>query len=207
MAQLSDYLALVPSQHADDPDFIKFIPIFLQGQVDNQNVLASLPGKFDVDVAVGQQLDFIGVRVGQSRQIPIAITGVYFSWGVAGPGWGQGTWFATGDATSGLSILPDDSYRLLLKAVIAANQWDGSVPGAYAVWEIAFGPNQIALRDNQDMTITVIWIGQPPNAVTLALLTSGHLNLKPAGVAITGYYLASVVGDPNSPLTLLGPGS
>jgi hypothetical protein len=207
MATLQQYLSLISSEHQNSPNYLKFISIFLQGQVDNQNVNAALPGLFDVDVAVGQQLDFIGVRVGQSRQIAVELTGVYFTWGETGPGWGQGTWYKTGDSLTSLSILPDDSYRVLLKAVIAANQWDGSVPGAYAVWAIAFGPNQIALRDNQNMTMDVIWIGPAPNAVTLALLTSGHLNLKPAGVRITGYYLASVVGDPNSAVTLMGPGS
>lgn len=206
---LADYLALIPAEHQNQPIFQTFITPFLQGQIDNQNILRSLQSRFDLDDTincVGFWLDQVGARVGQSRQINVALTNVYFSWGIAGLGWGEGTWFATGDATSGLVVLPDDSYRQLIKAVIAANQWDGTVPGAYAVWAIAFGPNQIALKDNQDRSMTIIWIGPPPNAVTLALIATGHLALKPAGVRITGYFLSTVQGNPNAPLTQIGDG-
>lgn len=200
MATLQDYLDLVISEHADKPDYIAFISIFLQGQVDNQNVLAQLPARLNLDDevnCVGFWLDLIGSRVGQSRQVDVPLVGVYFAWATAGVGWGQGTWFGPGEPLDGLVILPDDSYRILLKAVIAANQWDGTVPGAYAVWNIAFGPNQIILQDNQDMTITIFWVGANPSAVTLALLTTGQLALKPAGVRITGYFTPSV---PNAPV-------
>lgn len=189
MAALSDYLSLITDEHQGKPDLAAFLSFLLQGQVDNQNILQTLQTLFNVNTAIGQALDWVGVRVGQSRALPKPIPGVFFSWGVEGVGWGQGTWLSPGDdAETGLTSLPDDSYRILLKGVIAANQWDGTVPGAYAVWTIAFGAGQIVMQDNQDMTMFVVWIGPNPSAITLALFGLGALALKPAAVGNLGYY-------------------
>jgi hypothetical protein len=46
------------------------------------------------------------------------------------------------------------------------------------------------------MTMNVVLVGPTPDAVTLALFTGGYLNLRPAGVGITNYYLPSVPGSP-----------
>lgn len=191
MSLITDYINLVTSQHADKPKFIAMLELLLAPFVATQNLENNYPTLYDVDVAIGNQLDVVGIWVGRSRYVAIPLVGVYFSWDTSGVGWGQGSWKGVFDPSSGLTRLPDGPYRTLLKAKIAANHWDGSIPNAYEVWETAFGnQSQIIIQDNQDMSFTVAIFGLPLDAVTLALLTEGYIPLKPEGVRITGYVTA-----------------
>jgi hypothetical protein len=192
---VDDYLEMLSSQHWDQPLYAAFLTIFLQGQVDLINLLSIMPGLFDVDLAVGVQLDAVGVRVGQSRNIPVPLTGVYFSWDTNFVGWDQGSWQGPWDPDFGMTQLSDEAFRSVIRAVIASNQWDGTAPGAYEVWSIAFGDGQIQMRDNQDMSIDVEWVGREPDAVSKELITSGRLLLQPAGVAINNVFLTLSTGE------------
>jgi hypothetical protein len=198
IAQLTDYTSLITSEHADKPKFMAMVSLLAQWAVDRRNLLASIPALYDIDTAVGQQLDRIGEWVGVSRNLSIPLTGVYFSFDTTGLGFDQGTWLGPFDPTTGLVSLPDAQYRILLYATIAANNWDGTVPSAYTAWNTIFAPlgYSILIADNQDMTMNVVLVGPTPDAVTLALFTGGYLNLRPAGVGITNYYLPSVPGAP-----------
>lgn len=157
-----------------------------------------IPGLYDIDIAVGQQLDRIGEWVGISRQLAIPLTNVYFSFDETGLGFDQGTWLGPFDPTTGLVSLPDDVYRILLYAKIAANTWDGTIPTAYTAWNTIFEPlgYQILIQNNQDMTMDIALIGPAPDAVTLALFSGGYLSLIPAGVGVNNYYLQSVQNAP-----------
>jgi hypothetical protein len=182
-----EYTGLVTSEHNQRPNFMAMIAVQVQAYVDNINLLRNFQALFDIDLAAGQQLDMIGVWVGASRNISIPLTGVYFSFNTVGLGFNQGTWLGIGDSTSGLTTLSDDQYRLLLKAKIASNHWDGTVPGAYAIWAIVFQfePFTILIQDNQDMTMQFTLVGTNIPAVTKALLTNGLIALIPAGVSAT----------------------
>ena len=57
--------------------------------VDEQSVLNSLPGKYDLDSAVGVQLDAVGEWVGISRELAVPLSNVYFSLDIAGLGLDQ----------------------------------------------------------------------------------------------------------------------
>jgi hypothetical protein len=197
-ADVSNYLGLVTSKHSDKPNFLATVAISVQGYADTQAVLNSLPAAYDVDEAVGAQLDAVGLRVGASRELQVPLEGVYFSFGIAGLGWGQGAWKGPFDPSTGLVSLDDATFRILIKAVIAANQWDGTIPGAYMVYADLFTAlgAQILIFDHQDMTMTIGYVGPAPNAVVKALLVGGYLSLKPATVGITGYVTPSVPGAP-----------
>jgi Protein of unknown function (DUF2612) len=168
----STYQALVTSEHNLRPNFMAWIAALVQPFVDEQNVLTSFPIIFDIDVAVGDQLDKIGQWVGVSRNLPIEIMGI--------------------------STLPDASYRILLKLFIAMNQWDGTVPGIYTVWNTVFAAEgyQILVDDGQDMTMFVVFLNPPTDVVILAILTEGYFLLRPAGVRISGYFEPSVPSIP-----------
>jgi hypothetical protein len=196
--QISQYTSLITSEHQSAPNFMAMVSLLAQWAADRQNMLASIPGLYDIDDAVGSQLDAVGLWVGASRDLSIPLTDVYFSFDEAGLGFDQGTWLGPFDPTSGLVALPDAQYRILLYATIAANNWDGTIPGAYNAWNTIFEPlgYSILIQDNQDMTMDIALIGPAPDAVTLALFTGGYLSLVPAGVGITNYYLPSIPGDP-----------
>jgi hypothetical protein len=192
MADISDYTNRITSQHRSRPKFIAKITALNQGLVDTQNIADQIPSMFDVETAVGDQLDKLGEWIGSSRNLTVPLTNVFFSWGIEGLGWGQGTWFSSIDTESGLVVLPDDSYRVLLLSLIAINHWDGTIPGAYSILSLlqSLTDTQILIKDNQDMTISVIVLSNNLSAVFLALLHSGNLIMKPAGVGIANYFSA-----------------
>ncbi len=69
---------------------------------------------FDLDTATGNQLDIIGIILGRSRQL----------------------YFQPPDNFS--AILDDNAYRTLLRAKIVWNQWKGSIPELYTLWDIVY---------------------------------------------------------------------
>ncbi len=189
MPTTDDYKLLVTSEHRDKPLFMAMIAAFTAGFVDSATALQTLIDKFNLDAAAGEQLDKIGEWVGITRRLRTPITGVYFSWD-ADPtiGWDAGSWQGPYDPDTGIVLLPDEDYRTLLRAKIAANFWDGTLLGAEIIWGIVFqGAQTIILQDNQDMSMTVGFYGAPLSAVQQALLVGGYFPLKPAGVRIKFY--------------------
>lgn len=189
------YLNLVTSEHNQKPNYMTMLATFIQPMATIEATLNNLYDLFDIDNAVASQLDIIGIWVGQSRNLRIPITGVYFTYNT-GPGYQSGIYKGPFDPVSGLIQLPDPQYRIFLKAVIASNHWNGSIPGAYAAYAIALAgtPFNVFIYDNQDMTMSYALVGGLPDALTLALFTQGYLSLKPVGVHIRSYVIPVVAG-------------
>ena len=151
MPSLSDYLNLITSEYSDpvaQADYIATVSAVVQPYVDMQAQLATINGLFDLDVAVGQQLDTVGQWIGLTRFLSEPLD-IYFSWGVNGLGWGKGVWYVPYGPSSSIVQLDDTHYRILLKARVIANQWDGTIPGAYDAWDTLFAPEgyQILIQD------------------------------------------------------------
>lgn len=189
---ISIYLSLITSRHVNKPRFRALLSILVQHSVDCQNVLATFPSLFDVTKAIGDQQDILGKWVGVSRRLLVPLEGIFFSFGVAGLGWGQGILAGTVTDSGTLVSLPDEVYRNLLLAKIASNHWDGTIPGAYTVLSTLFATAgfEILIQDNQDMTISIIFLGPNLDAVSSQMLRNGLLALRPSGVDIKGYFKA-----------------
>jgi hypothetical protein len=188
MAQLSDYTALLTSEHADKPKYVALVSALVGCLVDAQNALIAMGQAFDLDAALGVQLDAVGLWVGVSRRVPTPITGVYFTWGADGLGWGQGKWKGPFDSDTGLVSLDDETYRLLLRAKIGANHWDGSLAGSKPIYDAIFtGSESVKVQDNNDMSIDVILAiqGTVPSKLLIAVFERGYVGLKPEGVHAT----------------------
>jgi len=157
---------------------------------DVEDLLHELRLAFDLDTAIGVQLDAVGVRVGRSRYVRMPIN-TYFSWNAEKLGWNEGYWKGLYDPESGMTSLPDDLYRQLLYGKVAANSWDGTIPGAYAVWEVAFAGRGgiLIIQDNQDMSMIVGIAGKVPDEGFIQLLLQGYIPLKPEGVRIAWFAL------------------
>lgn len=185
------YLAAITSQHRRRPKFAALVAAITAPLADLQETLEDLRQAFDLATAVGLQLDQVGQWVGLSRHLQLPLEGVYFAWDEDGVGWAEGVWRGPFDPDSGLIALPDDVYRQLLRARVAANAWDGTRDGAYAAWETAFADegSLIVLQDNQDMSIGIGIAGLAPSRVLERLLVGGALPLKPAGVRVAYYAL------------------
>lgn len=156
---ITPYLNLITSEHRNKPKYIAFVSSFLSKVDDGMTVSGDMSGNFDVDTAVGVQLDTIGAIVGANRDVGIQLS-------------------------SGTSILDDDHYRTLIKAKIAQNQWDGTIPSIYALWSTLFPGSILQIIDNQDMTMQAIVTGLS-DEVSLELITAGLIIPKPAGVTLT----------------------
>lgn len=195
---ITPYVSLITSEYNQQPDFVAMITAVLQPVADSMAVIVSLPAAFDVDDAVGDQLDVVGQWVGVSRNISVPLTGVYFSFDDATLGFDQGTWFSPFDPNTGLVVLPDENYRTLIRARIARNQWDGTIPGAYNVWNTAFAGTGIGIliQDLENMHMIQALTGPVPDAVTRALFQGGYLSLKPDGVHVDAYVTPTVPGAP-----------
>ncbi|WP_175878910.1 DUF2612 domain-containing protein [Burkholderia sp. BCC0097] len=197
MADLTEYTGLITSEHRDKPRFMATVSALVQPLVDQMNLIESMPGKFDLDVAVGDQLDTVGLWVGVSRKIRTPLTGVYFSFDIAGLGFDQGTWKGPFDPDTGLTVLDDDTYRLVIRAKIGANHWDGTLEQSAAILNSIFDADtHVFIEDHQDMSMTIGIAGTVPPATFLALLSGGYIPLKPEGVRVNYTIVTTVDGSP-----------
>lgn len=186
---LDDYLNLITSAWRQKPNFIATVTIDVSVQLRVQFLLNAMLALFDLDLATGEQLDVIGQWVGISRNVSIPITGVYFSWdGAYTVGWDYGVW-QPNLAPTNITVLPDDVYLTLIRAKIAANQWDGTTTGAYAIWDAVFPTITILIQDNQNMSYDLALVGGIVDSLTLALILGGYIPLKPEGVRVNEYFI------------------
>ena len=176
------YLTLI-TQEFQTPAMLAITDLYTRACWTLTLLCQQLPSLFDIDTAVGDQLDIIGEWIGFNRVISPGITNASFSWGVDGLGWGQAYWETYGSGGS-ITILPDPIYRQILYTKRILNSWDGSIPEIVNALQTAFKDNEIIVIDGQDMTMTIDIAGYV-NPLTVALIQGGYFNLKPAGVHIT----------------------
>ena len=207
-ADITPYLDLITSEHQPRPKFIASVTALLQPMADILQTLEGMNEAFDLDTAVGDQLDVCGEWIGAERCLLAPLPGVWFSWDTENLGWDQGHWLGAFDPVEGQRCLDDETYRNYLRATILANRWDGSIPQLYEILSMLLGgagsywlldddsiqmydlegvpigddaPVNFLIQDNGDMTFYLVITG-PVDAVSLALITGGYLKIKPAGV-------------------------
>jgi hypothetical protein len=182
------YLGLISSQYQNSPKFLAWLMANLQILIDIGSYGENMASVFDINaqtgggalllgpglgdlvdesggkiliglvyVCAGDQLDVIGSIVGQSRTV-----GFQPSKGVS-------------------PVLDDDTYRLLIKAKIAFNQWDGKIASLQTIWQSLFPTGKITVTDNQDMTMTVSVSGVT-NSIINDLVMNGYIVPRPEGV-------------------------
>lgn len=184
MSNLTDYTRLITPEHQGKPNFAAVLAATLQPLVDGQNQLASIPGKFDLDAAVGEQLDFVGQWVGIARTLRVPIPGVYFSFNIVNLGVNEGIWFNPDNPAEGVVTMDDGTYRLMIRSKIAANIWDGSMGHANAMLAVLFPGGAVELEDNFDMTYSINISGDAPSTLFRELVTQGYIPFSPAGVRL-----------------------
>lgn len=182
---IESYLSLLPSANDDKPDFLALLRAFLQPFVDEQGTLGGVVGKYDLDAAVGAQLDVVGQWVGLARRVESPIEGVYFSFDLPNIGFDQGLWWTPADPLTELITLDDTTYRLLLRAKIASNYWDGSLAQLALIFRQFFAVSEgtvVFVIDNFDMTMTIAIAGVIPGAIFQRLFLRTHVPFPPAAV-------------------------
>ncbi|WP_455853113.1 DUF2612 domain-containing protein [Pantoea endophytica] len=185
---MSKYTDLITNYHAGKPKFVAHVDLSTRPLTDASTALKGLITAFDIDEAIGVQLDVLGEWIGRTRIVSQPISGVYFSFDTDGLGWDQGVWQGPYDPDAGYTTLSDDTYRIVLKAKIAINNWNGQNDTLPPILETALEGSGLKMQivDNQDMTISV-WVFPEVDIslVSLELLAAirqGYLTVKAAGV-------------------------
>lgn len=123
----NEYTDLIAGYHVGKERYTAWVFTLTEPLRIARERLAAMREDFDVDTAIGAQLDAVGVRVGVSRNLPMALTDVYFALDdVDGIGLDLGVWKGVYDPVDGTTTLGDETYRAVIKAKIAQNHWDGT---------------------------------------------------------------------------------
>ncbi|WP_213993460.1 DUF2612 domain-containing protein [Sodalis sp. dw_96] len=185
---MSKYTDLITNYHRGKPNFVDHIDLSTRPLIDIDGAMTALINDFDIDTAAGNQLDILGEWIGRSRTVAQPISGVYFSWDTDGLGYEQGVWQGPYDPDAGFTNLSDDVYRVVLKAKIAINHWDGTNGSLPDILNTALAGSGLFMQivDNQDMTIS-LWVFAETSMdyvsrELLAAIRQGYLTVKAAGV-------------------------
>lgn len=207
----TDFTQVITSQHRDKPKFMAMCELLSTSLGQIVDATNKMVNDFDVDQAIGVQLDAIGKWVGISRNLLVPITDAWFTWNDSNLGWNRSNWKGPFESTQGITTLDDTTYRAVIKAKIGANYWDGSNEGLNIIGQEAL--TEINVRvfaiDNMDMSMTVYVLGTPTAAI-LELIRRGIIPPKPGGVRVAGYILGGAPGAPlfalDAPTTSLTAG-
>ena len=196
-ASTAKYQGLITSEYQNSPNFISMINTSCQPCADSISLYSEMNTLYDLNTAVGEQLDAVGQWIGVSRNLQTPITNIYFALDTVNLGFDKGIWQGKYDPSTGLTQLPDDYYRVVLYSKILNNQWNGTLQSAYALAEPIFAPlgYTLYIEDHGNLFVSLGLIGaQLPSSLTVAILTAGFMDIKPLGVAIQAYFTQSVVG-------------
>lgn len=159
----SYYRDLITSEYRLAPHFMAWLEAGLTAMNDAQPTAEELISAFDLDHAKGIQLDILGRILGRARTINF-------------------------NPESGSAVLDDDTYRMMLRAKIVWNTWDGTITALYDLWGELFPDNQLIIADNQDMTMDVLFVGDFTDLES-EIITNGYIIPKPEGVRINFYVI------------------
>lgn len=162
---LSYYVNLFTSQYKLASKLLAWFSACMQPISDINYCAALLNGNYNLDTAIGIQLDILGQIIGQSRIMNFQPSG------------------------SVSPILTDATYRILLYAKRGINTWNGKIASLYPLWQTLFPGGEIIVLDNQNMTATVVIKGTF-SSIQTDLITQGLIVPRPEGV-LYNYIFAS----------------
>lgn len=128
---IRDYLNIITSEHRSRPKYMDFVESIMHILIGQADCLESFEKHFEIETAIGKQLDIIGQIVGVSRVVKFVLE-------------------------DGSNVLNDDDYRLCIKAKIARNRWDGSLEHLFKIWHQLFGDDLVLdFIDHQNMSCDI----------------------------------------------------
>ncbi|EKQ56259.1 MULTISPECIES: DUF2612 domain-containing protein [unclassified Clostridium] len=173
---INNYLDNITSQHRDKPKFISWLSKNLTILDNVYNTIKSMDDNFDLDNAIGAQLDTLGIIIGRNREL-------------------------TFQPLNGFSpVMDDDTYRLALKSKVAMNNWNGTIPQMYEIWDNIFGEDAdigLQIQDNQDMSFTAFVTGYV-DQIQQDLIQHGYIVPKSEGVQVNYISKSPVIFSPYS---------
>lgn len=190
------YVARMISIYRDKPKASQTVNLFVK-QLLADNLISDFNAAFDIDQAVGAQLDILGKYIGAARDVGIEDTRPFFGFVDYNYPAGdqnengfvlyeslavnaEGIWYEYNFSNQSTTQLTDFQYRQLMKLKISTNGTENTMDAIQR--QIAdFFPGQLQVRDNLDMTLTYFFGSsfQLPLSVLEAYLP------RPMGVGVT----------------------
>ena len=153
------YIKLITSEHSVQPKYAEYVKTFLDMISPSVDIYNDFDVLFALDSATGDQLDKLGELVGIGRQLPVVDERIP-------------------------ATLDDEAYRLVIKAKIYKNHWDGTRKGLQDIFDVFFPDVQYEIIDNQDMSYTVTLIDPEADSLFVGLIMNGYILPKPSGVSV-----------------------
>lgn len=157
---IDSYIASITSEHIDKPNFIAWLSSSLNIVDGVYNLISNMDNDFDIDNAIGIQLDMLGTIIGRNRTLNFQ------------------------PLNGSDPILDDTDYKLVLRAKIAMNNWQGTIPQMYEIWDNIFDDIHLQIEDNQNMSFIAYIIGYVDQA-RQNLIQHQYIVPKPEGVSVT----------------------
>lgn len=171
-ALIDTYRKLLTSEYRHSPKLTNWLLWLLNEGTTYTNFIQMFVKAFDLDVAVGDQLDTIGRLVGVKRLLDFIPSG--------------------GESP----LLNDDTYRFLIKATIIKNTWKGKLEDLYSAWRVLYPESKLfQIQDLQDMTFNVVIAGAF-SSLQKELISKGYIIPKPEGVRIRLMTITDTSGYP-----------
>lgn len=161
-----NYMKLVTHEYSDKPKFNELLLTLLNYISDVEAPIEQFDSLFNIENAVGDQLDKLGYIAGISRVLPI-------------------------DDADVPTTLDDETYRKVIKAKIHANSWDGTREGLESIIEDLIPESAFEIVDNQDMSIDIVIVSADVDIVIQKLLSYGYILPKPFGVKVNWSVMSS----------------
>lgn len=168
---LDGYRRLLTSQYKTRPRLTSWLLWLLSEGLTFGSTLAEFVEAFNLDTAVGAQLDTIGHIVGVNRLLN------FYPAGGESP------------------VMDDETYRLVIKARIVQDFWKGNLDELYAAWSVLFPDVILQIQDQQDMTYNVVIMGAFTSLMR-ELIANGYIVPKPEGVRINLMTITDTSGLP-----------
>lgn len=139
----------------------------------------------DIDRQVGAQLDILGRIVGVKRQA-IVVEDATAVFDLGGGQLGDVDGQLTAQSYDSESPFGDDVFRLLIRARISRNNSDATIDGITDALAFIVGDGLTEVRDNQDMTFSVVFAEILTTPQRFAI-ENYDIIPRPQGVELLGY--------------------
>ena len=169
---LDGYRRLLTSEYKTRPRLTSWLLWLLSEGLTYKNTVQEFLDAFNLDTAVGVQLDIIGRIVGVDRLLSFHPV--------------------SGDSPR----MNDSTYRMVIKAKIIQNTWKGTLDELYEAWAVLFPEvRYFQIQDLQDMTYNVVIMGAF-TPLERELIANGYIIPKPEGVRINLLTITDTSGLP-----------
>lgn len=194
------YVTLLIMQYAVKPKAQATISTLVDAIVAN-GIISQVQEGFDIDTAVGAQLDILGEYVNAQRTIyGLDVSKTYFQVRYAADpppptetqnGFAPYTapdtpwfWLRPSDLDSPVEVLTDGQMRQLIAYLAAVESLDFTVENIDDLFETFFG-SYVTWTDNMDMTMTVTHSNSTDPGTLFEIVKYIKALPRPAGVALT----------------------